>query len=365
MILESEVNVAFAPPSQLLFLKSRTLMTQTLDVDEGILVGEPRPIASDVGYVNRLALGDFSYSSAGILTTGGGRAVNREYGWFDRTGKQLGSACPPGNYFDIALSPSGRHAAVQRVDIQTNNSDIWIIDLHRKVMSRFTFEASVDDDPVWNGDGTYLFFANAGGGTYNIFRKTFTGVGSPEPVTRPGSPQIPCDISRDGKLLLYTIGSYMASQDIWILDISNPDNRKAFIHSEFDEAYPRFSPDGRWIAYCSDESGTAEVYVQSHAASGGRWQVSTNGGSQPRWRPDGRELFYVAPDLRLMSVEIRAGSTFDFDTPTALFQTRMDNFNAPNRYVVVENGAKFLINVPIGEEFANPVSVSVGLNLGN
>ena len=157
----------------------------------------------------------------------------------------------------------------------------------------------------------------------------------------------------------------MASQDVWILEIDNPEKRAPFITSDFDESYPRFSPDGRWIAYCTDESGISEVYVQSHASSGGRWQVSINGGSQPRWRPDGLELFYVAPDLKLMAVEIRDGSTFDFEAPKPLFQTRMDNFDAPNRYVVADNGRKFLINVPVGEEFANPVRVTIGLEVGD
>jgi Tol biopolymer transport system component len=212
---------------------------------------------------------------------------------------------------------------------------------------------------VWGADGTYLYFTNASSGAYNIYRKIFTGVGSPEVVTPPGPPQVPADVSLDGRYLLYTSGSYIASQDIWLLELNNRENRTPLIKSEFDELYPRFSPDGRWIAYSTDESGTSEVYVQSYSATGGRWQVSSNGGSQPRWRADGRELFYVAPDLKLMSVEVRSGAIFDFDTPKPLFQTRMDSFDAPNRYVVAENGKKFLINVPVGEEFANPVTVTI------
>jgi len=361
-VIESEVNVLFAPPSNILFLKSRTLMSQTFDLGQGKLVGEPRPVAADVGFIPLLGLGDFSYSAAGVLTTGGGRAVNREYRWFGKAGEQFGSASPHGNYFDIALSPSGHHAAVQRVDIQTGNSDIWIIDLQRGVMSRFTFDPAVDDDPVWGADGTYLYFSNTNTGTYNVHRKFFTGVGSPEVVTPPGLPQFPADVSRDGKYLLYTAGSIFTTRDIWVLDLGKGE-RKPLIESDFNESYPRFSPDVRWITYCSDESGKDEVYVQSYSAAGGRWQVSTNGGSQPRWRQDGRELFYVAPDLKLMSVEVRTGATFDFGSPKPLFQTRMDSYNAPNRYVVAENGLKFLINVPVGEEFANPVTVTIGPEL--
>jgi serine/threonine protein kinase/Tol biopolymer transport system component len=363
VILRSDAHVVFAPPSHLLFLRNRTLMSQRFDVEKGELVGELRPIASDVGHIPRYARGDFSYSPAGVLTTGGGRAVNREYGWFDRNGKQLGSACAPGNYFDINLSPSGKQAAIQKVDVQTGNSDVWMLDLGREVLSRFTFDPAVDDYPVWSADGKYLYFASSAGGAYNIHRKLASGVGSPEAVLPGGIPTIPADVSHDGKYLAYILGSHLASDDIWVLETEHPENRYAWVETEFNEIYPRFSPDGRWLAYVSNESGKEEVYVREFSSTGGRWQVSANGGSQPRWRQDGRELFFVAPDLKLMSVIVRPGPTFDFDTPKALFQTRIDNFSAPNRYVVADNGQKFLINVPVGDDIATPITVSINVDL--
>ncbi len=363
MVLRSDAHVVFAPPSHLLFLRNRTLMSQRFDIDTGDLVGDLRPIASDVGHIPRYARGDFSYSPAGVLTTGGGRAVNREYRWFDRNGRELNSASAPGNYFDINLSASGKQAAVQKVDVQTGNSDIWILDIDREVMSRFTFDPAVDDYPVWDADGKYVYFATSGGGTYNIHRKLASGVGSPEAVLPGGIPTIPADVSRDGKYLLFIHGTNLASSDIWVLETANPEKRYALMETPFNEDYPSFSTDGRWLAYVSNESGKEEVYVRAFSSTGGRWQISANGGSQPRWRPDGRELFFVAPDLKLMSVNVRSGSTFDFDTPKVLFQTRIDNFSAPNRYVVADNGQRFLINVPVGHEIASPITVTMNMDL--
>jgi len=362
-ILSSDANVVFAPPSNVLFLNNRTLMSQQFDLDKGTLAGEPHPVAVNVGYVPILALGDFSYSQAGILTTGGGRSVNRQYAWFTRTGQQVGVACPPGNYFDIALSPSGLSAAIQRVDVQTNYSDIWIIDLPRSLLSRFTFDPAVEDDPIWSSDGKYVYFSSTKEGTYNIHRKVSTSVGSPEVVTPAGLSQRPMDISRDGRYLLYEVNNPKTSEDIWIRMLDSTKESHPFLASEFSEGFPRFSPDGKWVVYTSNESGKNEVYVQSFSASGGRWQVSINGGSQPRWRQDGTELFYIAPDLKLMAVETKTGVTFDFGLAKPLFLTRVDSYDAPNRYIVAGNGQKFLINIPIGDEFANPITVTINPDL--
>ncbi len=358
-LITSEANVVFAYPSNILFLRNRTLMSQAFDPAAKMLIGDPRPMMVNVGFVPRLALGDFSYSKAGILTTGGGRSVNRQYGWFDRSGKQSGSACPPGNYFDIALSPDGDRAAVQRSDVQTGNSDIWIVDLQRSLISRLTFEPAVEDDPAWSADGKDVYYSNAKEGTYNIYRKAANGVGSPRVVTRPGAPQRPADWSRDGKYLLFETDAPRAGYDIWVLPADTTEKPFPFLATPFTETYPRFSPDGNWVAYASDESGRSEIYVQSFPMSGGRWQVSTNGGSQPRWRQDGRELFYVSSDLMLMAIEIGSGSKFEYGQPVPLFKTRIDDFGAPSRYVPVQNGQKFLINIPVDEELANPITVSV------
>jgi serine/threonine protein kinase/Tol biopolymer transport system component len=358
-LMKSDVNIVFAAPSHILFVRNRTLMAQRFDPGTEKPEGDPFPVMVDVGSIPLLQAGDYSWSPAGVLVTGKGRAVNRQYAWFDRSGKNLGSACPPGNYFDIALSPSGTQAAAQRVDLQSGNSDIWLIDLSRNLITRFSFDAAVEDDPVWSADGRYVYYSNTGGGVYNIFRKIVNGAGSPERVTNPGVTQVPRGVSADGRYLLIEVTSPQTHTDVWVVPTDTAEKPYPFLASQFDEMYPQFSPDGRWIAYVSDESGKSEVYVQSFPKAGGRWQVSVEGGSQPRWRGDGRELFYIAPDLKLMSVEVRPGPSFDYGMAKPLFQTRIDTYTGPNRYVVERGGQKFLINIPIDEQIARPVTVSI------
>jgi Tol biopolymer transport system component len=358
-LITSDANAIFAAPSSILFLRNRTLMVQALDLGKKRLTGDPSPVKVDVGRIPRFAAGDFSYSPAGVLTTGTGRSVNRQYAWFDRSGNNLGAASPPGNYFDIALSPAGDHAAVQKVDVQTGNSDIWILDLTRGLVSRFTFDPAVDDDPIWTPDGGFVYFSNASGKTYNIYRKTAGGGGHAEMVLKPGSPQIPNDWSKDGKHLLYEVIDQATGSDIWIMPSDTNSPPTTFIATPFNEYAAQFSPDGKWVAYTSNESGRSEVYVRSFPAAGGRWQVSSNGGARPRWRPDGRELFYVAPNLDLMSVEVMPGSTFEYGVAKKLFTTKIDNYIGPNRYVVSRDGSKFLINIPLDDERENNVTVSI------
>jgi hypothetical protein len=139
-------------------------------------------------------------------------------------------------------------------------------------------------------------------------------------------------------------------------------DKKAYplLHSEFNEFHAHFSPDGRWFAYSSTESGKPEVYVQSFPPAGGKWQVSTNGGAQPQWRRDGKELFYVAPDRKLMAVDVRLGSSFEMGTPVALFQTQVSGFTSPNRYAASADGQRFLINSTVQD--ASPTPITVILN---
>ncbi len=358
-VVTSNSNILFAEPSHILFSNNRTLMAQSFEPGSGRLLGEPFPIANNVGTFPLIQLGDFSYSPAGILTTGLGRGVNRRYAWFDRKGTSQGTACPPGNYFDIGISPSGNQAVIQKVDVQTNNSDIWTLDIRRNLISRFTFDEAIDDDPAWSADGKYIYYSNAAGTAYDVYRKAANGIGTPEMITKPGKSQKPRDCSMDGKYLLYEVTDPITHLDAWVLPLNEPDKAFPYLQSTFDEMYPQFSPDGKWVVYASNESGKFEIYVQSFPAGSGRWQVSTNGGSQPRWRRDGKELFYVASDLKMMSVPIRSGAAFDFGLAEPLFQTRIDNYTAPNRYVVVENGQKFLINMPVDEELINPITVSI------
>ena len=358
-LLTSDANAVYAAPDRLLFLNNRTLMSQKIDAGATRLVGDPSPVTVDVGMTPRNALGDYGYSAAGVLATGTGRSIYRQYTWFDRSGKALGTACPPGNYFDIDLSPDGTRAAVQRSDIQTGNSDIWLIDLTRSLISRFTFDAGVDDDPTWSPDGKYVYFSNTASGRYVVQRKASSGVGAPELIHDMGKSQMPSDWSPDGKHLLMNVTSPQGETDLWVTNEGGNPPSAPYLATSFDEYGAQFSPDGRWVAYTSNESGRPEIYVQSFPAGDGRWQVSLEGGARPRWNPKGGELLFLSPNLEMMSVEVRPGPTFDYGTPKALFVTRIDNYSAPNRYAVSADGSRFLINVAVDEQKANVVTVSI------
>jgi len=360
-IAASVSNPLFALPSHLMFLKERTLMVQELDISSSTLTGQPYPIAEGVGYVPILGLTAFSVSDAGILVTGGGRSVNREFRWYDRNGTDLGSVSSPGNFFNIALSPTGNRAAVQLIDIQSQNSDIWILDLARKRQSRFTFNPAVEDDAVWSPDGTQILFSSSRDDHTNIYRKRSAGSGAEEPLLEKSNlPRFSRGWSNDGRFIIYEQVDPVTKEDIWVIPDSGNGEPIALVKTEFSELYGQFSPDGNWLVYTSNISGKFEVYVQSFPSSAGKWQVSADGGSQPRWSRDGKEIFYIAPDRTIMALDVRiTPSGFEYGNPVPLFETHVDNYDAPERYVVSVDGSKFLINVPVQEADQVPITVLV------
>ena len=217
-IASSLSNPLFALPSHLMFVKERTLMVQDLDISASSLTGQPFPIAEGVGYVPILGLTAFSVSDAGIVVTGGGRSVNREFRWYDRKGADIGSASPPGNFFNIALSPTGNRAAVQLIDIQSQNSDIWILDLERKRQSRFTFNDAVEDDAVWSPDGMQLLFSSSRGDQTSIYKKRSAGSGAEEPVLEKSNiPKFPRAWSNDGRFIIFEQVDAVTKEDLWVL----------------------------------------------------------------------------------------------------------------------------------------------------
>jgi Tol biopolymer transport system component len=239
---------------------------------------------------------------------------------FDRTGKAIGQIGPPGDYRGIDLSPDATRVAVhQHVE---PGGDIWVLDSQRGTNSRFTFDASRHfAKPVWSADGTRILYA-ATAGKFGIFEKPSGGGGSEQTLLEGGgSNQGPTSLSQDGRFVLYTLEG--KARDIWALPLFG--DRKPFpvFTSEFNEDGGTLSADGRWIAYQSNESGRFEVYVQPFPPSGGKWQISTNGGDQPRWRGDGKELFYLDAARKLMAVEVRAeGNQFSPGVPKTLFDSR-------------------------------------------
>ena len=235
------------------------------------------------------------------------------------------------------------------------------------VPSRLTFNPSVEDLPVWSPDGNQILFNSTAGGGPNIYAKASTGAGNEEVLLRSSTAKRPTDWSRDGRFILYDDDDPKNRSDLWALPLFGDKKPVLLLQTPFAEGQARFSPDGKWIAYISDESGTPEVYVQSFPPSGGKWQVSTNGGFTPRWRRDGKELLYVAPDRRIMSVGVRVtGPTFEVSSVNVLFVAPVDAVSvaATNRYDVSADGQRFLINAPFENTSSAPITVVVNWTAG-
>jgi Tol biopolymer transport system component len=269
----------------------------------------------------------------------------------------VGTVGESGNYADIQLSPKADRVAV---DITTPGTarDIWVVDVARAVQSRITFESSDDWNPSWSADGTRLIFASASSGGTHIHEKSSSGAGMEKLVFESPSSEIPVDLSPDGRYIPFSRTKTEGGVDLWILDTMQQ-KATPFIESKFDKAQAKLSPDGRWIAYTTNETGTYQIVVQSFPdPSGGKWQISAQGGIEPKWKHDGRELYYLALDGKMMAVSVKSDRAIEAGSPMPLFETPLTvvrgQLPRTHRYDVAPDG-RFLIAVPKGNPAPPPV----------
>jgi Tol biopolymer transport system component len=283
----------------------------------------------------------------------------RQLKWYNRTGKITGSVDEPdGNLLQYPeLSPDGQHLAVQRT-VQ-GNLDVWLMDLMRGGITRFTFDQSVDGAPLWSPDGLRIAFTSFRKGSGNLYVKPTNGAGDEELLVENRNFKYAHDWSKDGRFLLYAEGDPKTGRHLWAVPV-NGDERKPIpvTKTPFEELNGQFSPDGRWVAYETNESGRFEIVVQPFPSLTGKWQVSTSGGIQPRWSPDGKELYFVSPDNRLMAVSIISGATFAAATPVPLFSVTLPPGTGANKqqYAVLRND-RFLINQPVESYMPKPITL--------
>ncbi|HXB70266.1 MAG TPA: protein kinase [Candidatus Acidoferrales bacterium] len=350
---------AYAPPAagsqngHLLFLREGTLMALPLDASRFEPAGEAFPLAEQVG--SWLAMGFFSVSANGVLAyrNGGGGGASSQLVWFDRQGKSLGALGPPGVYgTGPALSPDGSRAAVDQVD-SAGNRNVWVLDAARGVPAPFTFDAVQDFSPVWSPDGTRLVLGSMRGtaGADGIYQKDSRGAGKEELLLQSGMAVFPNDWSPDGRYLLYSAAGPKGRFELWVVPAAGgtPLDSKPvpYLQGPYNEQQGQFSPDGQWIAYSSDETGSYQVYVQSFPAGAGKFQVSTAGGVQPRWRREGKEIFYIGIDGRLTAVSVKTAPRFETGAPLALFDAQLAVVGRVGPYFnydVAADGKRFLVN---------------------
>jgi serine/threonine protein kinase len=371
-VLEAATAAIYAPPDTLLVVRQGVLMALRFDQTHSRVTGDPIPVAQGVGLNEPLQHSAFS-ASGEVLAHRTGGVSPRQLMWIDRTGKVIGTVGRPDEAALTypALSPDGQRVAVTRVVDQ--NNDVWLIEVGRGISSRFTFDTSLELAPLWSPDGRRLVFRSGRNGVYDLFEKNASGAGDEQPLLVTPETKVPQDWSPDGRLLLYVTQNPKTGSDLWALPMVG--ERKPFpvLVTSFEEADAQFSPDGRWLAYESNQSGRAEIYVRPFQGPAGPSQISSAGGTQPRWRRDGKELFYISPDGHLMATPLALasdGQTLQVGAPIALFTARLatgGNIIASGglqrpQYAVAPDG-RFLMNVAVDEPVMQPITIVQNWNV--
>jgi Tol biopolymer transport system component len=354
----STLKAVFASGHLLFMRDNTTLMAQRFDTARLELVGDPFPVvAEDIGINMENSAAGYAASANGVLAYRSGSATERVMTWYDSTGKPLSTVGMPGEYSSPAISPDTQRVAVVRQE--SDAGDIWLFDPARSTSSRFTFDDGVDTAPVWSPDGTQVVFSSNRGKGLDLYVKNSGGVGQEEVLLASDHRKLADDWSRDGRLILYRDQDPKTESDLWVLPLEGDRKPRPLVQTPFTEFQGRFSPDGRWFAYTSNETGREEVYVQSFPPSGGKWQISTNGGVQARWRRDGRELYFHSASNEAMSVDISAAQNgaFKAGVPRKLFGVGLaSRLSERNSWDVTPDGQRFLVNLT-----SNQLAAAAGL----
>jgi Tol biopolymer transport system component len=350
LVLPEIAFARFSPTGHLLHVRDGTLLAQPFDSARGELTGKASAVISSVGIFSgwpEASIGLLSASVADVLVYAQQGGAGSALAWFDRHGTRVGTVGQPDNYRQIQLSPDGRRVVAEIADSE-GNQDLWTLDLSRGVPTRVTSQPGVDHDPVWSPDSRGLLFSSDrdGNGTMRLHHKRLDRSDPPSLLADATVNTWAEGVSPDGKWLLYLPAP---NQSIWALPLDRPGEPELLVKGDYPFDEPQVSPDGRWLAYCAGETGEWEVYVMPFRRDGERVRVSTAGGGQPRWRGDGRELFYVTPKGQLMAVEVEeADSRFEPALPNELFNAGVSN-PVEDGYSVTRDGQRFLVITPVQE----------------
>jgi serine/threonine protein kinase len=360
LAVESDAALGFSAPDVLFFVRSRTLISQRFDLDRLEVTGEPIRVAEGIYHLGLSAT--FAVSSSGTLVYWTGDRTITQPTWFKRDGTEAGTVGQPGPYVNLALSVDGRQVAIDRFDLRPA---IWLLDPARGTESRATSGSAYESTPVWSPDGKRFAFAAARDSPPNLYLKQIGTAGEEERVVRNVLQSFPQSWSPDGRFIVYVTIDPKTESDIWLVPATAERKTTPFLQTPANEGHARISPDGRWLAYGSNESGTPGIYVTRFPAAVGKWPVSPGGGRFPVWRRDGRELFYRAADGTMMAVPIGPGAAeFAAGTPIALFRPRaaVSGLGVGTFYDVAPDG-RFLVNVFV-ERMSPPATVVMNWRAG-
>jgi len=360
-LVTTRSHAVYATPGYLLFWREGALLAQAFDARALEVRGNPLSVANGVGLNSVTNQGLFSVSDTGTLVFFAGAVGQSELVWVDRAGRRIGEPGPTGIFNSLSLSPDATSVVYDQAEPRNRTLDLWQLNFARGVPSRLTFHPSHDMFPLWSPDGTRIVFSSLREPPPQLYELSANGAGTEKLLLKTNFPKGASGWSSDGRLLVYDTMHPQTSGDIWALPLVGKREPYPVVRTAADEHYGTPSPDGRWLAYISNETGTYEVYVEAFPATGFRRQVSTLGGFEPQWRRDGNELFYRAPNQTLMAVEVKSNpTTLEFSPPRALFATRMQWMEiqaAAHHYAAAPDGQRFLMISATDEAQSSPITV--------
>ena len=359
-LIQSATNPRYASSGHLVYAQEGGLTAVPFNHQKLAVMGAAVPVVEGVLQSRASGAAQYSFSATGSLVyvSGGIEEDNQKLVWVTRNGTELLSAFPTHSYIFPRLSPDGVRVAV---GIAEREAQVWLHDLSRETLTRLTFEGNRNLNSIWAPDGKRIAYVSNKDGPGNIYWQRADGSGGMERLTSSEYTQVPMSWSPDGQLLAFMENNPTTGYDIWVLRLSDH-KAQPFLRTPFNESVPRFSPDGRWLTYISNESGRYEIYVRPYPGPGGKLQISTEGGTEPTWNPNGSELFYRSGN-KMMAVAITTRPSFTASKPRVLFEGRYEPSPAttPN-YDISLDGQRFLMLKPNQQEASAPTQINVVLN---
>ena len=348
-------------PGYLLFWREGALLAQAFDETALDVRGNPVAVANAVGLNPLTNQGLFSVSDSGTIVFFAGAVGESELVWFDRAGRRIGNPGPKGVFNSVSLSPDAASVVYDQAEPRNRTFDLWRLDFARGIPSRLTFHPSHDIFPLWSPDGARIAFGSLREPPPQLYELNANSAGTEKVLLKTNVPKNPSGWSSDGRLLFYDSIDPETGGDIWALPLVGKPETYPVVRTAADEHYGTLSPDGRWLAYISNETGAYEVYVESFPATGFKRQISMQGGFEPHWRRDGKELFYLAPNQMLMAVGVKSNlTTLGVSPPDALFATHikwMEIQAVAHHYAPAPDGQRFLVSSATDEARSVPVTI--------